>query len=115
MNHITVHGKIVKKAEMKLIEINKEPCPVAVFTVVDIGLPYQQIEPIFFQVNYPKEAASRICGYLVENKEVLVYGMIWQKFSKDSNGNKITRQYLRAEMVELLPVFSSFSDKKKQA
>ena len=52
MNHITVHGKIVKKAEMKLIEINKEPCPVAVFTVVDIGLPYQQIEPIFFQVNY---------------------------------------------------------------
>lgn len=107
MNNITVHGKVIKKAEMRLININNEPVPVAVFTIVDIGLPYQQIEPIYFQVNYPKETASLICSYLVENKEVLVHGMMRQKYSKDSSGNKIQRYYLRAEMVELLPVFNS--------
>ena len=53
MNSIFVHGKVTKKAEMKLLRINNEPVPVAVFTVVDIGLPYQRIEPTFFLVNYP--------------------------------------------------------------
>ncbi len=113
-NHITVHGKVTKKAEMKLITINNEPVPVAVFTVVDIGLPYQQVEPTYFQVNYPKEAANLISGYLVENKEVLIYGTMRQKYAKDSNGNKISRYYLRAEMVELLPVFSSSVRKEVQ-
>ena len=70
MNQIMIHGKITKAAEMKLITINNEPVPVAVFTVVDIGLPYQNIEPTYFSVNYPKEQASFINKYLVENKEV---------------------------------------------
>ncbi len=105
-NQITVHGKITKKAEMKLITINNEPTPVAIFTVVDIGLPFQQIEPTYFIVNYPKEVAYHICNYLVENKEVLIYGTIRQKFSKDANGNNVPRYYLRADTVELLPVFN---------
>ncbi len=114
MNYITLHGKVTKKAEMKLVTINNEPVPVAVFTVVDIGLPYQQIEPTFFQVNYPKEAASLICNYLVENKEIMVYGTMRQKYSKDENGKKVARYYLRADMVELLPVFSSYSVQKNE-
>lgn len=113
MNYIIVHGKVTKKAEMKLVTINNEPVPVAVFTVVDIGLPYQKVEPTYFQVNYPKEAASLICNYLVENKEILIHGTMRQKYSKDSTGNKIPRYYLRAELVELLPVFSSYSVQKK--
>lgn len=114
MNYITVHGKVTKKAEMKLITINNEPVPVAVFTVVDIGLPYQKVEPTYFSVNYPKEAASLICEYLIENKEVNVYGTMRQKYAKDSNGNKIARYYLRADMVELLPVFSSYAIQNKE-
>ena len=106
MNHITVHGKVTKKAEMKLIDINGEQIPVAVFTVCDIGLPNQNIQPTYFSVNYPKEAASLISQYLVENKEVNVYGMMRQKYVKDASGNRVARYYLRAEMVELLPVFT---------
>lgn len=106
MNHITVHGKVTKKAEMKLIDINGEQIPVAVFTVCDIGLPNQNIQPTYFLVNYPKDAASLISPYLVENKEVNVYGMMRQKYVKDVNGNRVARYYLRAEMVELLPVFT---------
>ena len=115
MNHITVHGKVTKKAEMKLLNINGEPVPVAVFTVVDIGLPYQQVEPTYFFVNYPKDAASLIAEYLVENKEVLVHGMMRQKFSKDKDGNKVLRYYLRADMVELLPVFTQRGAGKEKA
>ena len=105
-NHITVHGKITKDAEMKLVNINGEPTPVAVFTVVDIGLPYQQIDPTFFSVNYPKEAASLIADYLVEGKEVLIYGTLRQKYSKDNSGRKAQKYFLRAEGVELIPVFA---------
>ena len=107
MNHITVHGKITKKAQMKLVNINREPVPVALFTIVDIGSPNQQVEPTFFFVNYPKEAASLIADYLVENKEVLVHGSMRQKYSKDVNGNTVVRYFIRADMVELLPVFNS--------
>ncbi|MCR5252574.1 MAG: single-stranded DNA-binding protein [Treponema sp.] len=107
MNSIFVHGKVTKKAEMKLLRINNEPVPVAVFTVVDIGLPYQRIEPTFFLVNYPKEAASLICDYLVEDKEVNIQGVMRQKYTKDDKGNKIARYYLCADIVELLPVFNS--------
>ncbi|MBQ8680333.1 MAG: single-stranded DNA-binding protein [Treponema sp.] len=115
MNHITVHGKVTKKAEMKLLNINGEPVPVAIFTVVDIGLPYQQVEPTYFFVNYPKEAASLIAEYLVENKEILIHGTMRQKFAKDKDGNKVPRYYLRADMVELLPVFTQVSPTKKDA
>ena len=111
MNHITVHGKVTKKAEMKLIDINGEQIPVAVFTVCDIGLPNQNIQPTYFSVNYPKEAASLIAQYLVIDKEVNVYGMMRQKYVKDASGNRVARYYLRAEMVELLPVFTQ----KKEA
>lgn len=106
MNQIMIHGKITKAAEMKLITINNEPVPVAVFTVVDIGLPYQNIEPTYFSVNYPKEQASFINKYLVENKEVNIYGSMRQKYIKDKNGNRVPHYFVRAEMVELLPVFS---------
>ena len=111
MNTIIVHGKVTKRAEMKLISINNEHVPVAVFTIVDIGLPFQQIEPTFFLVNYPKEAASHICDYLVEDKEVLIHGTMRQKYTKDKTGNKIARYYLRADIVELLPVFNSMGKK----
>lgn len=111
MNHITIHGKITKQAEMKLLTINNEPVPVAVFTVVDIGLPFQQIDPTFFTVNYPKESAYHICQYLVKDKEVNIYGTIRQKFYKNSKGESYPRYYVKADMVELLPVFSSVIEK----
>ena len=106
MNSLTLHGKVTKNAEMKLVYIGREPTPVAVFTVVDIGLPYQQSEPLFIQVNYRKEAASLIYKYLVENKEILIHGMLRQKFVRDGeSGNKSVRYFILAETVELLPVF----------
>ena len=111
MNYITVHGKVTNPAEMKLITINGEPVPVAVFTVVDIGLPYQQIEPTFFLINYPKEAASMISNYLVKDKEVIIHGTLRQKNYKNSNGERIQRYFVRADMVELLPVFNSAKTK----
>lgn len=114
MNHITIHGKITKKAEMKLITINNEAVPVAVFTVVDIGLPYQQVEPVYFTINYPEEAASLIYKYLEKDKEVLILGIVRQKYSKDENGKRIARQYVKATIVELLPVFSSSVKKELQ-
>ena len=109
MNHITVHGKITKKAQMKLVNINREPVPVALFTIVDIGSPNQQVEPTFFFVNYPKEAASLIADYLVENKEVLVhgsmriplldilFGRIWLSFYLCSIHLKARRQRVKNE------------------
>jgi len=115
MNKITVHGKVTKKAEMKLITINNEPVPVAIFTIVDIGLPYQQIEPTYFTVNYPKESAYHISQYLIKDKEVLIHGTMRQKYAKDSNGERTPRFYLLADMVELLPVFSSFAGEKQNA
>lgn len=114
MNYIIIHGKVTKKAEMKLVNINNEPVPVAVFTVVDIGLPYQQVDPTYFSINYPKEAASLISEYLVENKEVMIYGTMRQKYSKDSEGNRIPKYYVRADMVELLPVFNSYAIQNKK-
>ena len=106
MNTVFIHGKITKAAEMKLVTINNEPVPVAVFTVVDIGFPNQNSDPIFFSVNYPKERASYINKYLIKDKEVNVYGSFQQKHLKDKNGNRVPHYFVRADMVELLPVFS---------
>ncbi|MBD5448060.1 MAG: single-stranded DNA-binding protein [Treponema sp.] len=106
MNVIILHGKVTKAAEMRLVYIEKEPVPVAVFTVVDIGLPYQRGEPLFIQVNYRKEAASLIFKYLTENKEVLIHGILRQKFIREeSSGTKQIRYFILADMVELLPQF----------
>lgn len=93
---------------MHLVTIANEPVPVAVFTVCDIGLPYQKTaEPLFIQVNYKKEAASLINQYLVENKEVLIHGVLRQKHLKDDKtGQKKDHYYLLADTVELLPVFA---------
>ncbi len=106
MNAIILHGKVTKAAKMSLIYIEKKPVLVAVFTVADIGLPYQRSDPLFIQVNYRKEAASLIFGYLVENKEVLVHGILRQKFVRDeASGTKQIRYFILADMVELLPQF----------
>ena len=112
-NHIYVHGKVVKSAEMTLINIQGEPTPVAVFTVVDIGLPYQQIEPTYFVVHYPKEAASLIAKYLVVDKEVMIDGVMRQKYPKDKNAAANPRYYLKADVVELLPVFASKKERSR--
>jgi single-stranded DNA-binding protein len=97
----------VKDASMHLITINNEPETVAVFTVCDIGLPYQKLkEPVFMQVNYRKEAANYICEYLKENKEVIVYGNLRQKFVRnDETGAKEIRYFILADNVVLLPQF----------
>lgn len=115
MNSITLHGKVTKAAEMKLVYIGKEPVPVAVFTVVDIGLPYQQAEPLFMQVNYRKEAANLIYKYLTENKEILIHGVLRQKFIRSNESGKPTiRYFILADMVELLPVFTPSAAKDKK-
>jgi len=41
--------------------------------------------------------------------------MMRQKYVKDKDGNKVPRYYLRAEMVELLPVFSQPTVKSSEA
>lgn len=107
MNVITVHGKVVKPAEMKLINLKGEPNAMAVFTVVDLGLPNQQTEPIFFTVNYPKDAAALIADYLVEGKEVNIVGTMRQRFHKGPDGKKVPYNFLQADIVELLPVFAA--------
>ncbi|MBQ9622560.1 MAG: single-stranded DNA-binding protein [Treponema sp.] len=112
MNTITIHGKVVKDAEMKLITVKNEPMLVAVFTICDIGLPYQRAKsPLFIQVNYNKEAASLIFEYLKKGKEILVKGMLQQKFKRnDKTGEKEVRYFIFADDVELLPVFPSSSE-----
>lgn len=113
MNSITLHGKVVKGATMHLVTIGNEPTPVAVFTVCDIGLPYQKAEPLFIQVNYKKEAASLINKYLVEDKEVLIHGVLRQKFLKDEKTDETkVHYYVLADMVELLPVFTNLKTDK---
>ena len=112
MNAIILHGKVTKAAELKLVYIGNEPATVAVFTVVDIGLPYQKGEPLFLQVNYKKEAANFIFKHLVENKEVLIRGILRQKFIKDDDsGEKKIRYFILAEDVVLLPVFPKVTTK----
>lgn len=106
MNHITLHGKVVKKAKTVLVTVNNKPDTVTVFTVVDIGLPYKRMNPVFIQVNYRKDAASLIDKYLVENKEVLIEGRLCQRYRKSPDGQKTSQDYLEAENVMLLPQFS---------
>ena len=115
MNVITVHGKVVKPAEMKLINLKGEPNAMAVFTVVDLGLPNQQNEPIYFTVNYPKDAAALIAEYLVEGKEVNVVGTMRQRFHKGPDGKKVPYSFLQADIVELLPVFATRKRKTEAA
>ena len=112
MNVITLHGKVVRDAEMKLVTVKNEPTLVAVFTVCDIGLPYQRARsPLFIQVNYNKEAASLIFEYLKKGKEILVKGVLQQKFKKNERtGESEVRYYIFAEDVELLPVFPNTAE-----
>lgn len=116
MNEIIMHGKVVKEATMHLVTINNEPDTVAVFTICDIGLPYQRLkEPVFMQVNYRKEAANYIYEYLKENKEVLVYGNLRQKFVRnDETGAKEIRYFILADNVVLLPQFANNTRQKKE-
>lgn len=108
MNRIFVHGKVTKKAEMKLVKVNGEANAMAVFTVADLGLPsHQVVEPTYFVVNYPRDAACLIAKYLVEGKEINVVGSLCQKFGKGPDGTTKPRLYLKADAVELLPVFAT--------
>ena len=57
-------------------------------------------------MNYRKEAASLIFKYLTENKEVLIHGILRQKFIREeSSGTKQIRYFILADMVEFLPQF----------
>ncbi len=105
MNTVIIHGKVVQPGKMVMVNIKGIENTVAIFTVVDIGTPNKDEEPLFIQVNYRKFSADNLCKYLVKGKELLITGSLKLRYAA---GKQI--YFIEADEIVLLPLFKAANE-----
>lgn len=105
MNSVSIHGIITSDAEKILIKTNTGETPLIIFTLCDLGLPYQKKEPLSIEVHFLKEAANHIFDYLKKDKEVIVSGFLKQRVYQTAAGETRSKLYISADFVTLVPLF----------
>lgn len=98
MNNISILGRITKDAELILVTSLNGETPLAVFTLSDLGLPFQTNEPLSIEIHYLKEPASIIANRFKRGNEVFVIGTLkTKKFI--SHGLEKRKYYVQAENI----------------
>lgn len=102
VNNFSVVGVLQEDAKKYLVQTANGEKALVVFFVIDKGMPYQRREDMIIEVNFIEEAAIHILPYLKKGKEVVVFGFLTEKISKNSVGRVIQKKYVSAKSVQLV-------------
>lgn len=108
MNRVTIHGRVVKKPELRYTQSEKA---VTSFTVAEND-PFDRDKAYFFPVVAWGKQAQVCADYLDKGSEVVVSGRLTQRDWTDRDGGKHRETEI---MMDAFDFCGSRSDKREEA